>query len=264
MLVLLFVIGACIGSFLCCQARRLHLRVEKHKTRGSRSVCMGCGRRLKWYDNIPIISWVMLRGKCRRCHRPIGVSEILAEVGIGLAFLGIGTTFDINTTDALLWVRFILMLVFVSVMGFLAIYDGLYGELPVLYLVIGVVLAGAIMVMRQISMSSENGFAPDIIYNPVISVGILGGLYLVLYLVSKGKCVGDGDWILGVAIGMVVFWPWLALVELFLSNLMACVVMLPSAIKNRKSKVYFGPFMVAAMVVVISFAEQLSALVGMN
>ena len=63
-LVGLFILGACFGSFLCCQARRLRIK-DKHgkksvKKLGSRSVCLHCKAKLKWYDNIPIISWLIL------------------------------------------------------------------------------------------------------------------------------------------------------------------------------------------------------------
>lgn len=262
MLVLLFVLGACMGSFLCCQARRLHLRYSKHRTLGARSVCLGCGRQLEWYDNIPIISWIILGGKCRKCHRRIGIAEFLSEIGMALAFVGIGTTFDPWSANAFLWVRFVLLLCFMLAAGFLAIYDGLYGELPVAFLIIGVLMGGAMMVFNQISVSITDGFSLDLIYRPLIAVAILGGLYLVLYLVSKGKWVGDGDWILGVAIAMALFEPWLALAELFLANALASIVMLPYVIKKRKTKIYFGPFMVVAMVVVITFARQILDVVG--
>ena len=93
---MLFIIGACLGSFLCCQARRLHLRASSSEARqslGSRSVCLNCHRRLKWFDNLPIISWIFLRGKCRYCRHKIGIAEVLSEFGLGLGFVGLGTTF---------------------------------------------------------------------------------------------------------------------------------------------------------------------------
>ena len=159
MLVLLFILGACIGSFLCCQARRLHLRVSEKKTLGKRSVCLSCGQQLKWYDNLPIISWVMLRGRCRRCRQRIGVAELLSELGVALSFLCIGVTFDVVSAGVLNWCSFILLLSFVTVMCFLAIYDGLYGELPVLFLAIAVLLSMVFLILQEIGAVSLEGFS---------------------------------------------------------------------------------------------------------
>ena len=128
MLILLFILGACIGSFLCCQVRRLHLKSTRRKRLGPRSVCLSCGQKLKWYDNLPIISWLILRGKCRNCHHRIGIAELLSELGTAFAFLSTGINFNPMVAGPLDWCRFILLLIFVSTMCFLAIYDGLYGS----------------------------------------------------------------------------------------------------------------------------------------
>ena len=97
-------------------------------------------------------------------------------------------------------------------------------------------------------------FTPELIYEPLLSVLILGGLYLILYLLSKGKWVGDGDWILATAIAIALGQPFLALLTLFLSNFLACLVMLPAAKGNTKAKVHFGPFLVIAYVIVATFS----------
>lgn len=262
MLVLLFVLGACMGSFLCCQARRLHLKTSRHKSLGARSVCLNCGMQLKWYDNIPIVSWLVLRGKCRKCHHEIGVAELLSEIGVALAFLAIGTTFDVGAAGVLDWCGFILLIGFITVMCFLAIYDGLYGELPLLFLIIAIVWAGVILVLNEVITISNTAFTVDLVYKPILAVVILGGLYLVMYLVSKGKWVGDGDWLLGVAIGIVLFEPWLALIELFLANMIACVVMFPFVLKRKNSKIYFGPFLVVALVIVLTFSEFFNGIIN--
>ena len=87
LLCLMFVLGAAMGSFLTCQARRLRLRETSHRKLGRRSVCLYCQHQLKWYENIPILSWLWLRGRCRKCGRRIGLAEFLAEVLMGLGFL---------------------------------------------------------------------------------------------------------------------------------------------------------------------------------
>lgn len=259
-LVLLFLLGSCFGSFLCCQVRRLHHKHQKGSKRlSSRSVCLHCRYQLKWYDNIPIFSWLFLRGKCRKCHRTIGSAEILSEVGSGLAWLMLGTTININAADPLTWATLIATLIFALPLGFLAIYDGLYGELPVKHLALALIFAAIVLSLQQTATLLTAGFSPDLILQPLGAVLILGGLYLALYLISHGKWVGDGDWLLGTAIGLALASPWLALIALFVANLLACLYALP---KYRKHpKIHFGPFLVIAFITVYTFADFLQSVV---
>ena len=262
-LIMMFIFGACMGSFLCCQVRRLHLRVskEKHKEIGKRSICLECGYKLKWYDNLPIISWLMLKGKCRKCKKKIGILEIISEIAVGVALVLIGSTIDVATAGASEWLIMGVGLILVFFLAFLAIYDGQYGELPVVYLAMSIICAGILLIIKDCNIANGSGFAWEMVWQPLLAVLILGGLYLVLYLVSKGKWVGDGDWLLGVAIGLALGTPWLALVTLFLANTIACVVMLPIVKGKRGVKIYFGPFMVVAFVIVYSFADFLNSLI---
>lgn len=265
-LILLFIIGSCSGSFLCCQARRLHLRSASkgnHKKLGSRSVCLNCKYQLKWYDNIPVISWIFLRGKCRKCHKKIGFAEILSELGIGLAFLALGTTINVENFIPLAWAVFISILFLVLNLGFLAIYDGLYGELPSLCLIISIICAVIALCLKEWLILSSSAFSLNTILDPIASVAILGGLYFILYFVSKGKWVGDGDWILGTAIGLALASPWLALITLFISNVLACLVMAPVVKKSKNKKIHFGPFMVIAFIITFTFADFFNYTIGM-
>lgn len=266
-LVMLFVMGCAVGSFLCCQARRLHLRTSRSKGKtalGSRSVCLHCHYQLHWYDNIPLVSWLLLRGKCRKCHASIGIAEPLSELGMGLAFLAIGTTIDITSAPALDIGIFITTALLTTVLGFLAIYDGLYGELPTIYLTISIICAILLLTLQEWANLSITPFSAANILYPLGSVLILGGLYLLLYLVSKGKWVGDGDWLLGTAIGLALGSPCLALITLFITNISACTVMVPFLRKHHTKKIYLGPFMVLAFVITYAFADFFTGLLGLK
>lgn len=259
-LTLLFILGCCFGSFLCCQARRLHAREtakgKKHHAKfGSRSVCLSCNYQLKWYDNIPIFSWLLLRGKCRKCGKKIGLAEFFSELSLGLAFLALGTTLDINSATVLGWAILIATLILMLLLGFLAIYDGIYGELPTVYLMSSIACAIIILCLKEWLALSITPFSLENILNPVASLAILGGLYFILYFASKGKWVGDGDWLLGTALGLALASPWLAIVTLFIANVLACLVMAPLMRKTRAKKIYFGPFMVSAFVITLTFAD---------
>ncbi|MBQ3436829.1 prepilin peptidase [Candidatus Saccharibacteria bacterium] len=252
-LIILFIVGACLGSFLCCQARRLHLKVTSKKgtkhSLGPRSVCLHCHYQLTWYDNIPILSWLILRGKCRKCHHQIGIAELLSELGFALAFFAIGFTIDITSASIIMWSIFLTTLILTVVLGFLAIYDGLYGELPMRYLILAICVASIVLSLKEALLLVSSPFSAECVYYPLLSVLILGGLYLVLYLVGRGTWVGDGDWLLATAIGLAIFHPWYALCTLFLSNFLALIVMFPYVKKSHQHRIYFGPFLVVAFIV---------------
>lgn len=259
--IFLFVLGACLGSYLCCQTRRLRRKEQKKKSLGNRSVCLHCHYKLKWYDNLPIVSWLMLKGKCRHCHKKIGVAELLSELGLALAFLLLSFSLNWATATPLAWTIFIATLLLTTILAFLAIYDGLYGELPSLCLTLAIVCAASILTLKEYSIISTSGFSPELIWKPILSFAILGGIYLVLYLISKGRWVGDGDWLLGTAIALALYDPWLALVALFLANFIACLTMYPAVKSKKNHKVHFGPFLVIAFIITASFANFILSMV---
>ena len=251
----LFILGACLGSFLCCGVRRLRLKEQHKKPLGNRSVCLSCYKKLKWHDNLPIISWLVLKGKCRYCHKKIGLAELLSELGLALAFLLLSINLNIPTATPLEWAIFSITLIFTSILAFLAIYDGLYGELPTLFLILAIVCASVILILKISAILSATSFSSELIWKPLLSVAILGGIYLMLYLLSKGKWVGDGDWLLGTALGLALYEPWLALITLFLANFIACLIMYPATKSKKNHKIHFGPFLVIAFIITASFAN---------
>ncbi len=298
-LIFLSVLGACFGSFLCCTARRLHHKEQGKKPLGSRSVCLSCKHQLAWYDNLPLISWLFLKGRCRYCHAKIGPAEFFSELFSALAFLLLGlsllpilsatplasspltttTTTPLATlatstsasalltlpnllasapafTAPLLIALFFLTLALL----FLAIYDGLYGELPTIALTISIICAIILLTLRAWASFSVGTLSlTDFILPLLLSLLILPGLYFVLYKLGRGKWVGDGDWLLALAIALVLADPFLALLTLFFANFLACLYALPYFFRTSKNpltlKLHFGPFLVAAFILVFAFAD---------
>ena len=72
----LIVVGAAVGSFLNVVVYRLPLGISLvHPP----SHCPKCGKRIPWYDNVPVLGWIMLRGRCRQCHNPISMRYPVVE-----------------------------------------------------------------------------------------------------------------------------------------------------------------------------------------
>jgi prepilin signal peptidase PulO-like enzyme (type II secretory pathway) len=261
--VVMFVLGAVMGSFACCQAWRIH---KQDRSRWSH--CMKCKYRLKWYDNIPVVSWLALRGKCRKCKKPIGWTEILAEVGLGVAFV-FTYYFWLSEWNSASWgwemLKYFTMglgLFLAMLMGMCVLFisDAKWGKLPVKYLVF-CVICGLLWVVLRLWVQQWEEFSQQM-------PGYLGALlalptlYYVLWRVSKGKWVGDGDWILCIPIALVLGNFMLAFLVLFLANLLGCLVMAPvmMAKKSKSRKIYFGPFLIVAFLITFFVQEYILGL----
>lgn len=263
-LIVAIVLGAALGSFACCMAQRIRLKEKGKKDPGERSVCLHCGARLRWFENIPIVSWLAQRGRCRHCGKKIGSAEIWAELaGAGMfGMLGWKTLFDscvvMNCTfPNRNFLAVGILAVFLVVALVLAIYDAKWQELPLKLLIALIVLGACVF---AISLSTVWGWEKgmrELILGTVGGVGILGGMYFLLSVFSKGRLVGDGDWMLGVAMGLVLGDWWLAIWTLFLANFVGAMVMLP----QKKKKIAFGPFLVGAFVVVLCLKNFVAGLI---
>lgn len=274
-LVMMFVLGAVFGSFACCQAWRWRYKAEKKQDLGQWSVCLHCKKRIKWYDNIPVISWLVLRGKCRNCHAKIGIGDFLSEISMAIAFLMLSWAYLIPMLDnwnvlaqnplflAAQMGVFVLILIMLVVLMVLAVYDARWGELLVVLLVLAIVFGLAIFVLKMCIIDlSDNGNLLSGLLSAVGGIVILSGTCFVIYKASKERLMGGGDWILALALALALADWWLALWTIFLANLLGDIIALPGAIKTRNTKVYFGPFLVAAFVIVLVLGNCLPLLIS--
>ncbi len=273
-LVMTFMLGAIFWSFACCQAWRWHYKVYGKKDLGQWSVCLHCHKRIRWYDNIPIVSWLVLRGKCRNCHKKIGVADFLSEISLAVAFLMLSWAYLLPmienwnllardpaalATQVAIFVVTLMMLVVLTV---LAVYDAKWGELPVVLLVIAVVFGAIIAVLRVYAVDLDGGDVGRAIGNLAAGVGILAGTGFVVYKASREKLMGGGVWILALALALALANWWLALWTIFLANLLGDVIALPSVMKKKSHVVHFGPYLVAAFVIVLILGNCLPLLLS--
>ena len=241
-LIILFVFGAVFGSFACCQAWRLRLKELKKENPGKRSVCLSCGKKLSAKENVPILSWLFLKGHCKKCGEKIGRAEILSEVGLAIVFVLIGMYFyqpifgvDGFLLAAILKMAFVVLAI--VAMWIVVVYDAKWGRMPNMGLLFANIFAVAYFITVVIFEGMDwLGF--------VGAVGMLPALYYVLYAFSKEKLVGGGDWLLALAISLILPNWFLALVALFVANFSASVASIPVMMKEgKKAQVPFGPFL---------------------
>jgi len=270
--VALVLVGACLGSFAGATVWRLRarqLQADKDngeeydkkeythlkkllgkRTANDRSQCLHCGYQLKWYDLLPIVSWVSLGGKCRNCKKSIGKFELLIELGV-LAYFVLSYAFwPGGVTTALDLVHFVLWLIAGVIMAILFAYDAKWFLLPN-----KLTFALAIVGLAIVGVSAaQSGDITGTLLSALGSVAVLSGLYGLLYVVSKGKWVGFGDVKLGLGLGLVLGDWQLALIALFLANFIGCLVVIPlMAMKklSRTSHVPFGPLLISGAIIAL-------------
>jgi len=266
----LTLIGACLGSFAGATVWRLRARqlvedkkagekvdtaefkklepLTKAKVTTDRSRCLHCSYELKWYDLIPIVSWLTLRGKCRNCRKPIGYFELLIELGVAAFFVVSYVFWPFELTSTLEIARFVLWLLSGVGLAILFAYDTKWYLLP--DKVTFTVVAFGLITVAITAIQSGNPVAT--LLSALGAVGILSGLYLFLYLISKGQWVGFGDIKLGLALALLLVDWQLALVALFLANFIGCLIVIPlmaTGKLKRTSRVPFGPLLIAGAVV---------------
>ncbi len=262
--VIMFVFGAIFGSFLCCEVRRMHAREAGEKF-PNRSICPHCKYRLKWYDNLPVVSWIFLRGKCRKCGKKIGVAEILAEVLTGAAFLALSFTVSLSADivdnglfsgGVLEILAFIMVIISTIWFVFVAIYDGLYGEMPNFALTFSGFCAIITVILKKWALFSSGAeFSVEMVLLPLAAAVISAAPYALISVASKERAMGSGDFLIAAATGLVIAEPFSALVSMFLANFLASVVMYPVVRKKKEKKIHLGPFIVAAFVITYVMTE---------
>lgn len=271
-------LGLCMGSFAGATVWRLRARQvvedkkageayddDEHKmllplTRATlvsdRSRCLHCGHALAWYDLLPLVSWISTGGRCRYCHKPIGRFEPTIELLMAIAF-GLFTYHwvSVNGLNPASGAILIVWLAAITLLGILFAYDLKWFLLPdvVMFTLIGVSL-----VIAALTFLLHGGITNADIATTVGSVLILGGLYFVLWLISKGQWVGFGDVKLGVALGLLLADWELAFLTLFLANLVGTLVVLPGLLRgalSRKTQVPFGPLLIIGFALSLLFGH---------
>ncbi len=262
--------GASLGSFIAALTWRIRARqLESDKRAGQeydtkeyatlkkilgkkvasdRSQCLHCHKTLRWFELIPIVSWVAQGGKCRSCKKPIGAFELISEVGVALFFVLSYALWPVALESSLAVTQFILWLVAGVVMALLFAYDTKWFLLPDAPMIALIVIGAAAVGIQAVS----SGDAIATVVSALLAVAVLGGLYGVLYFGSKGKWVGFGDVILGVGLGLLLADWRLALVALFMANFIGCLIVIPLMIAGklkRNAHVPFGPLLIAGAVV---------------
>lgn len=237
-----FVLGLIVGSFLNCLIWRLY----KGESISGRSYCPHCRERIDWYDNIPILSFFLLSGRCRKCQKKISWQYPLVELAVGLLFFWTFRS-DIASSQFLwlLWRDWLLIAALVIVF----VYDLRWQLVPVSVIwPLGIVIFIANLML-------------GLPFFTLLFFTILGAaFFLVQYVVTKKRGVGEGDIWLGALLGA----SFPAFDKLFLIMLVSyglgaivSLYLMKSGKKNWQSRIALGPFLALGAIITLIWGQPI-------
>ena len=244
----LFFFGIVCGSF----ANVCIYRLPKNKSIiTGRSSCPNCKKKIIWFDNVPLLSFILLKGKCRFCKKIIKSQYFIVELITAISFVSIYYFFGLTLAALLLSILsvFFIIIFFIDLKHFI-----IPNELTFPLMIIGF--------FKSFDPNLNQTIFPNYI-NSLIG-GVFG--YLIIWLiiffykkVRKKEGMGLGDAKLLAVIG---FWfGWFSIpFTIFISSVVALIFVVPSLInKSRKmsSQIPFGPYIIVAAIFYVSFSNHI-------
>lgn len=218
-------------------------------------MCVSCGHTLQLVDLIPVFSWLSTRGKCRYCQKTISWQYPTVELATAVLFV-VSYLFWPEPIDG--WGIIIFGIWLAALVGLVAliVYDLRWMLLPNK-------IIGPLVVLATLSLMVEAIFispSVEVFISGLAGALVGGGVFYVIFQVSKGRWIGGGDVKLGFLLGLLVGEPGLAFLVLFIASLLGTILIVPLvAIKHvpAKARIPFGPFLIMAAVLSRLFGQDI-------
>lgn len=236
-----FVIGLILGSFFNVCIWRIP---RKESIVKPPSHCPSCDNLIKWYDNIPVISFVFLRGKCRKCGHKISIRYPIVELLTGILFCLCFLQFGLHlfTLYALVLVSFLIIMSFIDIDHYI-----LPDRFTLTLIPLGV---STVLFRKDFSITDS-----------LLGIAAGGGLILLFsagyYLFRKKIGMGGGDVKLMAGVGAILG-AKLAFLTILLGTILALIVAIPYLISKKKrmdEMLPFGPFLALAAIICLFWGE---------
>lgn len=290
-IILGFILGTILGSFAKATADR---SLSNRKFTG-RSYCPRCKHVLHWYDLFPVVSYLVLRGKCRYCHKIIGFEYLLVEVIMGLLisflFWKTFTVLRLTINDpqfaytfSIVLLTLIFNIFFITILTILFITDIKKMFIPdrviipaiwigLIYLTIVTIykigylyyLLNQSVIGKLLLPPHSDYFQRHVLYTAeplilnILTGVLISGFFLGLIIITKGKGMGGGDVKLGALMGLTLGFSngILALMLSFLSGALVSIVLVLFGKKHFGQSVPFGPFLVLGSLIALFWGNEM-------
>ena len=249
---LFWIIGGLFGLIFgsAINAYVWRLKVNRSWTKG-RSECSDCGHELGAKDLIPVLSWLVLGGKCRYCQKPIQdrpAVELMTALVLGLSW------YTLAPSGLEGWVRLGFWTAIAILLIVLAVYDAQWLILPntVMW---PLVATSAVYVVVMSTLMRD----PQVLFGALAASSVAGGAFFVLVAGTRGKGMGGGDIKLAFAMGLILGAQATAVAMLLAFNVAAIVgvAMIVFKKRGRRDPIPFGPYLVGGTIVAFLFGRQM-------
>lgn len=244
-----FILGLAVGSFL----NVLVCRLKEGETLFGRSMCRHCQHLIRWYDNIPLVSFLILRGKCRDCKASFSWRYPMLELVTAVVFALVGYFyFDVGIEET--WLETLWLLGVMTMFLGIAAYDMMHMEIPI-SLLIGVFVWTVLYfaVDFQGFVLSWSGREVQAFMGALV----VGGFFFALVFASRETWMGWGDvWLGALAGGLVGLSGALFMMTLsFGVGAIVGIVLMLSGEKEMKSQLPFAPYLVIGTIGTLFFSK---------
>ena len=246
-----FLFGLMVGSFLNVCIWRIP--AEEQVVKG-RSHCRSCGKSIAWYDNIPLVSWALLGGRCRQCKARISWSYPFVELATGLLFAALIVRFG-WTQAALVYAVLGAALILVSMIDLREMILPDEVTLPGF----GLGLATSLLLPELHGAATRWGGLRSGLAGALAGAGVLWLVGVIGGWLFKKEAMGFGDVKLMAMVGAVIG-PWKALlVNLILAPLLGAAVGLALKLRDGREIIPFGPFLAAGTLIALFWGDAIVA-----
>jgi leader peptidase (prepilin peptidase)/N-methyltransferase len=250
-LITFFIFGTIIGSFLNVVINRFNTG----RSINGRSFCPNCAQKIKWYDLVPIFSWLILKGKCRHCHSKISPQYPMVELATAILFslLYYQFSFLFFTAPLFFYIFYFWIALIFMVLLVIFVYDLKHKIIPdMLSYTFAIMALVQTLILLPLSNFGSLNFYLDLFAGLIFFIP-----FFLLWYVSEGRWIGLGDgklvlgigWFLGFTYGLnaiiLAFW---------FGAIFSVVILLIDKLKNggkhitMKSEIPFGPFLILATI----------------
>lgn len=254
--ILTFFVGTAVGSFVNVLIDRT---VEGKDWIRGRSKCDYCQKTLKWYDLIPVFSYVFYRGKSRCCQKKLSYQYPIVELIVGLMFvwwLAIGFWFfQLVNSPLLSVIQPGFWLITGILLAILVLADLFYGIVMMAVLWVGV----ATTLLYRILLISVGVYQTFDLWVGIMVASIFYGLFWGLYKATSGRGMADGDMYVALYMGLLLGWPRgvVALMLSFIIGAVVGIILIAAKLRSRKQTIPFVPFMVVSTAIALIWGDQI-------
>ena len=231
-----FLFGIVIGSFLNVCIYRIP---KKEDIVRARSHCMSCGYQLKWYDMFPVISYVALGGRCRKCKARLSVQYPLIEALNGVAYVLVLLVKGVSVESLLYCLLFSALLV-------LSIIDFRTYEIP-LGINLFILALGLVRLITDLSNWTEY----------LIGLVAVSAVLAILYYATKGRAIGGGDVKLMAACGLLLGWKLVILAFLLGCVLGSVIHVIRMKVSGESRVLAMGPYLSMGVFIAAMWGDQM-------